>query len=250
MLPRVMANGEIDWEELARREPYFAVLATDGADAVQSSSVPTEAFYSTGEADVAALLQAIPAVLARRISLHAVLDFGCGAGRLTLPLARRATRVVACDVAPTMLSHVRRNAAAAGLQNISVMSPEELRGAAGSFDFVCSLLVLQYIPPATGYVVIRTLMDVLAPGGVAALDIPLAPPLTAARYARAMRVRSQFGRGAASEHSSTVQRSLRIYQYSQRQLVQAIESAGAHVVARLPAHEGEQNAAVLIVEKQ
>jgi 2-polyprenyl-3-methyl-5-hydroxy-6-metoxy-1,4-benzoquinol methylase len=33
-----------------------------------------------------------------------VLDFGCGVGRVTLPLARRVDAVVAIDIADSMLS--------------------------------------------------------------------------------------------------------------------------------------------------
>jgi cyclopropane fatty-acyl-phospholipid synthase-like methyltransferase len=161
-----------DWEALARAEPYFAVLA-NGSDAdVAASKTATDEFFETGEADVAALLQAMASVLGRGVPLTSALDFGCGAGRLTIPLARRAVRVVACDVAPTMLLHARRNAATAALQNVTYLLAEEtLRLPPASFDFVVSLLVLQYVPPADGYALIRSLTRLLTSGGVAALHV-------------------------------------------------------------------------------
>src|SRR6185369_10701730 len=108
------------------------------------------------------------------------LDFGCGVGRLTLPLARRALRVVACDVAPTMLVHARRNAESAGLHNIEFINSEDLAGLApGEFDFICSLLVFQYIPAAAGYEILRALMALLAPGGVAAIQVTFRQPRSA-----------------------------------------------------------------------
>src|SRR5688572_3444309 len=100
-----------DWEKLALSEPYFPVLTNDGA------LVASAAFFESGEKDIASLLAAIKSVLRREIALTASLDFGCGAGRLTLPLARRATSVVACDIAPTVLAHARKNATDAGLKN-------------------------------------------------------------------------------------------------------------------------------------
>ena len=247
---RVMSDERVDWEELARREPYFAVLATDGSDAVQSSAEPSEAYSRTGEADVAALLNAIETLLSRKLALTSVLDFGCGAGRLTLPLARRATQVTACDIAPTMLAHVRRNAGAAGLSNVSLISPDELQTSQRRFDFVCSLLVLQYLPHAEGYAAVRTLTEALARGGVAALEIPLAPALTVERYVRAMRTRSRFTPASAAGERQTPRRALRMYRYGQRRLAQEIETAGGHVVALLPAHEGEQNSVVVVIEKR
>jgi SAM-dependent methyltransferase len=161
-----------DWEALARDEPYFAVVAS-GTDAdVVANSVATAEFFETGEADVAALLEATASVLGRAAGLTSTLDFGCGTGRVTIPLARRAARVVACDIAPTMLLHARRNAEAVALQNITYLLAEEaLRLPAASLDFIVSLLVLQYVPPAAGYPLVRTLTRLLRPGGVAALHV-------------------------------------------------------------------------------
>jgi 2-polyprenyl-3-methyl-5-hydroxy-6-metoxy-1,4-benzoquinol methylase len=169
---RVTDRTPEDWEALARAEPYFAVLANGSDAGVGASKTATDEFFETGEADVAALLQATASVLGRGVPLTSVLDFGCGAGRLTIPLARRAVRVVACDVAPTMLLHARRNAATAALQNVTyLLAAEALRLPPGSFDFVVSLLVLQYVPPADGYALIRSLTRLLTPGGVAALHV-------------------------------------------------------------------------------
>jgi SAM-dependent methyltransferase len=158
-----------DWEELARREPYFPVLTDEGVREVD--------FLKTGEEDVVILLAAIASLLGRDPTLAAALDFGCGAGRLTLPLARRARRMVACDIAPTILEHARQNARQAGLHNVTFIETGELAGLPDAqFDFVCSLLTFQHIPPVKGYGLIRTLLRLLAPGGVATIQLTLEPP--------------------------------------------------------------------------
>jgi hypothetical protein len=46
------------WEDLARREPYFALRVDDDDTGVQSSSIETDAFFKTGEDDIAALFAA------------------------------------------------------------------------------------------------------------------------------------------------------------------------------------------------
>lgn len=48
-----------------------------------------------------------------------VLDVGCGPGRITVPMARRAAFVTAIDASEKMLAHCRANAAAAGLTNVN-----------------------------------------------------------------------------------------------------------------------------------
>lgn len=213
------------WEDLARQEPYFPVLASDGA------ATGSEAFFQTGEEDVGALLGALSTLLSRGVRLGSVLDFGCGTGRLTLPLARRAGHVVACDVAPTMLVHARENAERAGLHNISF---QPFDGVVAGFDFICSLLVFQYIPPAEGQPLLRRLAVLLRPGGVAAVQVPLQTPMNLQRYARFSR------RPRTSERAFT-----QVHAYAERLVVDAVESGGASMVARLDSAGG----AVLIFRR-
>jgi 2-polyprenyl-3-methyl-5-hydroxy-6-metoxy-1,4-benzoquinol methylase len=198
--------SDADWEELARRDPYFDVLSHDGV------AETGETFFETGEADITALLAAIASLIGHDVPLTAALDFGCGAGRLTLPLARLATTVVGCDVAPTMLTHARRNALDAGLSNATFTGLDGLEGLqSGQFDFVCSLLVFQYIRPAAGHAIIRTLLRLLAPAGIAALHLP-------------------FGRR----------------EYDMHAVEQEIAAAGARVIGRFPMPEDR---AVLVIGK-
>ena len=64
------------------------------------------------------------ALAVARVDGAVVLDAGAGAGRLTLPLARRARCVYAMDPAPPLLRLLARKLADAGLANV-----EPLRGA-------------------------------------------------------------------------------------------------------------------------
>lgn len=186
------------------------------------------------------MLSAIATLLGHDIALTSALDFGCGAGRLTLPLARRATRVVACDIAPTMLVHARENAHRAGLSNITFIENDELPGLAeNQFDFICSMLVLQYIPPQSGYELIRTLLRLLAPSGIAALHVTLERPGGALRrYARM----SRSAHAARPHHTQ-------INEYDERAVHSVVEAAGARLVARFAMNQETANGAVLVIEK-
>ena len=50
-----------------------------------------------------------------------VLDIGCGPGRLAVPMARKAARVTALDVAPEMLEKCQENARLAGVGNLQTL---------------------------------------------------------------------------------------------------------------------------------
>lgn len=70
-------------------------------------------------------------VLVRVRPEDTVLDIGAGTGGWTIPLARRAARVVAVDNSPSMLEVLGRKIAAEGLANVEVHSgtwPEEQAG--------------------------------------------------------------------------------------------------------------------------
>jgi SAM-dependent methyltransferase len=218
-----------DWEELARREPYFPVLTNEG--------VRDAAFLESGEADIALLLPAISALLGREVPLTSVLDFGCGAGRLTIPLARRAVRVVACDVAPSVLDHARNNVRDAGLSNVAFVEAREVEG---QFDFICSLLVFQHIRPAEGYKIIRNLLRLLSPHGVAVLQLTMEP--SGGGLHRLARMRLKRGVNRVLSHRMRMPSWMQVNAYDERVVVRDVAEAGAVVIARL--------GNVLVIENQ
>jgi SAM-dependent methyltransferase len=241
---RVKDRHAADWEELARREPYFAVLTDERFIGSQGS----DEFFASGEADVASLLASVASLVGREPKLERALDFGCGVGRLSIPLARRAAHVVGCDVAPTMLAHARENAVRAGVRNAEFATdlPEE------RFDFILSLLVLQHIPTSTGYALFAKLLDSLAPNGVAALHVTLRRPGgRLRRIARAIRARVPLVHRAMSllrgdrRHLPYMQ----MNEYDERALQRIIDEADARLAGTIPMRHAEVSAAVLIIER-
>lgn len=161
-----------DWDELARREPYFAVLTDPGFLRENLDDARRKAFFASGEADVERLFAAIEQGLSGPFSPETALDFGSGVGRLTVPLARRVPAVTGCDISPRMVEEARKNASELNAPNATfVTSLDELSGA--RFDLVCSLIVFQHIPVREGMATLRQLLRLLAPGGVAAIHLPL-----------------------------------------------------------------------------
>jgi SAM-dependent methyltransferase len=114
-----------------------------------------------------------------------VLDLASGAGSQTLQAARRVGpqgHVVASDIADTMLHHVRENARAAGLTNVTTLAgaAEDLDVAAESYDAViCRLGLMLFAAPAKALAVVR---HALNPGGKVAVVVfttPAANPFMA-----------------------------------------------------------------------
>lgn len=107
-----------------------------------------------------------------------VLDLACGAGSQTLRAARQVgTRghVLANDIAEPMLQHVRDNASAAGLDNITTLAAaaEDLDVAAESFDAaICRLGLMLFVDAARA---LRAVRRALRPQGKVAVVVFTTP---------------------------------------------------------------------------
>ncbi|HET7433662.1 MAG TPA: class I SAM-dependent methyltransferase [Thermoanaerobaculia bacterium] len=159
-----------DWAELAKREPYFAVLTDPRYLREHFDDDARRAFFASGEADVDALFALVRSHVPD-FAPRSALDFGCGVGRLTIPLARRCGRATGVDIAPEMVAEARANAS--GVDAAFVTNLEDV---SERFDFIASLIVFQHIPVSEGVATLTKLLRRLAPGGVAAIHMPLRRP--------------------------------------------------------------------------
>ncbi len=113
-----------------------------------------------------------------RVGLRAgmrVLDVAAGSGALSIPAARRGAKVVATDIAPTMIDRLVRRAQAHGLADVDarVMDGCDLEFDDGSFDVAASQNGVSSFPDlARG---LRELVRVTRPGG-RVLIVALGPP--------------------------------------------------------------------------
>lgn len=174
-------NPRDQWERFGRTDPYYGVYSVDEFRRSNLDEHARERFFASGEAHVAQVIEQARRLVRPDFSPATVLDHGCGVGRLVVPFAERAERVVGVDVAPSMLAEARRNCDARGLDNVELLTADRLGTLAPEFDLVHSFIVLQHIPPRQGQVVFETLASLLRPGGVGVVHVPIAPPGPLAR---------------------------------------------------------------------
>jgi SAM-dependent methyltransferase len=157
------------WDARARED---ALWFTDPRQ--RYGEVDERRFWAGGERDLDALLGTLG--LAVGEGDH-VAELGCGVGRLTRPLARRAAHVTALDVSPEMLSRAQELNADLDRVEWVLGDGESLTGVeSASQDAVVSHGVLEHIPSAKvqlGYV--TEFARVLRPGGWAAFALSTDP---------------------------------------------------------------------------
>lgn len=155
-----------DWEALAKYHPYFAVITDPKYDGPNLSPEAAEEFFRSGQHHIESVLALIRAHFEAAFKPELAIDFGCGVGRVLLPLARESAKVVGVDVSDTMLSVARNHAFAKGLNNIDfVHSDDELSELPIGYDFVHSVIVFQHIPPPRGCTLLGKLLQRLRSGG-------------------------------------------------------------------------------------
>jgi SAM-dependent methyltransferase len=160
-----------DWEKWARCDPYFAVFSRAPYRRQNFASNVAE-FFDSGEEFISRILDQAENAIGRQIEKGQALDFGCGVGRLAIPLARRFDRVVGVDVSSSMLMEARKNCERFGISNVEFhISDDSLSSLRGQFDFVNSYIVLQHIPPSRGYRIIERLLTLVGPRGCAMLHV-------------------------------------------------------------------------------
>jgi SAM-dependent methyltransferase len=155
-----------DWDELARREPYFAVVTDRNYLLDHLDDDARRRFFESGEADVAGLFDLIRQHV-DEFTPESALDYGCGVGRLSRALARRVTRVTGCDVSPEMIAIAKQNVE--GVNFTTSLGDER-------FDLIVSLIVFQHIPTSEGLEILSRLLSMLNRGGVAAIHFTLRRP--------------------------------------------------------------------------
>jgi 2-polyprenyl-3-methyl-5-hydroxy-6-metoxy-1,4-benzoquinol methylase len=162
-----MRNTDADWEALAQRDPYWAVLTADEFRENNLTESSRAVFFGNGEATIAHTIQTLQQQFGCPQKFDVALDFGCGVGRLLFPLARRSRIALGVDVASGMLKECGQNALNAGVHNIALLRSDdellEIQKYSGQVNLLTSLLVFQHIPPSRGLVILNRLLDVLSP---------------------------------------------------------------------------------------
>ena len=156
------------WESIGREDPLWGVLSHDGKE---NGNWDAGEFFDHGVQDIERIMVQL-GLLGATPEPRAALDFGCGVGRLTRPLAGRFDAVTGVDVSAPMLDEAQRLSDAGERIRYVLNTAESLPFAGASFDFVLSLIVLQHLPARLSSGYIKEFIRVLRPGGVAVFQVP------------------------------------------------------------------------------
>jgi len=150
-----------DWDERARKDAFHYIASW------RKDWTP-ESFFQSGEEDYQRLVAPVFDRYRWEPDGKAMLELGCGAGRMTRSFAMRFSHVYAFDISKEMLTHA--NALFPEVSNVDWIlgNGTDLSGFGDeTVDCAFSYIVLQHMPePAFALRYIREMLRVLKPEGM------------------------------------------------------------------------------------
>jgi len=168
-----------EWEKNARLDPLYAILSSPEARGGQWAQ---DRFFATGHMEIDLVFAELASLGALPARDGRFLDFGCGVGRLSQALSLRFASGVGIDISARMIELAKAyGAQARSLDFVQNSSADLHLVPSGSISFVYSHIVLQHVSNDLQCSYISEFCRVLAPGGIAAFQIPIesldsAPP--------------------------------------------------------------------------
>lgn len=158
------------WDYFGQKCPYFGVITWQQNKPENFDEKARGEFFQTGQQYITWLLEFIRKNINPDFQPKNSVDFGCGVGRLLIPIAKESVSAVGIEVSLSMIQEAKANCHLAGSQNVQfVKTTEELATRRGQFDFVNSFIVFQHIPPKRGYEIFQQLLALLQDGGIGAV---------------------------------------------------------------------------------
>jgi SAM-dependent methyltransferase len=164
-------STDTDWQAWGVRDPYFGVLAHERFRRERLTPESFEEFFRSGREEISEILADCRRHVGELVTQR-TLEFGCGVGRLLIPLSEISGLCVGVDISAAMREEAALNCTRFGRSNVQlVRSLHDIAGTEGGFTFIYSYIVLQHIDPERGLDIVATLLRRLDKGGCAALHL-------------------------------------------------------------------------------
>lgn len=164
----MIPDNKSAWEQMGELDPLWAILSDSSK---KFGKWDVEEFFRTGLEEISGLMRRCDALGLPRHKERA-LDFGCGVGRLTQPLADHFDRVVGLDISEAMVRRARALNRHGDRCEFVVHGSPPLPFPDDAIDLIYTRIVLQHIPGAMVPAYVREFVRLLRVGGLIVMQIP------------------------------------------------------------------------------
>jgi ubiquinone/menaquinone biosynthesis C-methylase UbiE len=174
----MLMNTDEEWEKWGKTDPYYGVKTMPQFRSWNLNEEAKKEFFDMGRKEIDEVFEICRNHFDPDFSPEKVLDFGCGVGRLVIPLAKKASHVVGLDVSDSMLEEARKNCQKYNVNNVSLLkSDDHLSSLKGTFDFIHSFIVFQHLPADKGTKLFTKLLNFLNEDGICAVQFTYSLPI-------------------------------------------------------------------------
>ncbi len=171
-LSAIIEKIKAAWTHLGINRPHFSVL-TYPQFLPENLSGSINEFWERGEQDAGRLERILDRHECFPLARKTCVEFGCGIGRVTIPLARRFAWVHGYDISPAHLSLAEKHAGEEAINNVSLhLCSETFLEALHECDVFYSVIVFQHNPPPLISGLVRNALRSLKSGGIAVFQVP------------------------------------------------------------------------------
>lgn len=162
-------KSNYDWEVHGSKDPYFGVYSDDAYKQENLSPAARSKFFESGYDYWTRLFDEI------ELKGHRYengLDFGCGVGRLSIPMKAYSERLTCVDISPSMLEECRKNFdEQSSSDKCRFLSTSAFLHETESYDFINCYIVLQHLEKPYGIELLGEMLDRLSIGGDAFIHL-------------------------------------------------------------------------------
>jgi 2-polyprenyl-3-methyl-5-hydroxy-6-metoxy-1,4-benzoquinol methylase len=159
------------WTSMGSKRPYHSVLSAENFLPENINKEAIDGFWASGSKESARVQSMLMKHGFESTASKICVEYGCGVGRVTSPLARMFKEVYAYDVSGTHLEMARAHAESTNIQFV-LCTRDIFRTGLQQCDFFYSNIVLQHNPPPLIQKLISIALEALKPGGIAIFQVP------------------------------------------------------------------------------
>ncbi len=168
---RMLAQARRIWTKLGQERPFFSVLG-ERRFAPDQAERNTEAFQKTGRDEIEVLKRRLSSLEIDPADHPDAVEYGCGVGRVTLPLSVLFRKVMGFDISQPHLDLAQQAARGAGQRNITLAAVKDIRTLdVPQHDFFYSRMVLHRNPPPLQAQILRRCLGRMRVGGIAVFQL-------------------------------------------------------------------------------
>jgi SAM-dependent methyltransferase len=162
-----------EWESLGAVDPYWSVI-TQPQYHLDEFEAHRQQFFDSGSHILNLFLASLRRCSINPNLLEDCIDYGCGVGRVTAHLAKTFSNVIGVDISQSHLELAKTFIDSKSLKNVELIHCNHASQVQSlpQVDAILSVITLQHNPPPVIYWLLKQLLGLLRPGGVAFIQIP------------------------------------------------------------------------------